>query len=133
MEIKINTNQPMVGEAMMRNSPGLDRTALIRPVSKDEESGFRKVEKEGREEKRQSLTRKLAPDTIKEMVDETQSNLADLSIQVGFKIDQKTDDVVIQVFSRDTGELIREIPPEDLVRLNQKLVELRGVLFDDKA
>lgn len=133
MEIKISTNQPMVGEAMMRHSPGLDRTALIRPVSKDEESAFRKVDKEGREEKRQSLMQKLTPDTVREMVDETQSNLADLSIQVGFKIDKKTEDVVIQVFKGDTGELIREIPPEDLVRLNEKLVELRGVLFDEKA
>jgi flagellar protein FlaG len=41
--------------------------------------------------------------------------------------------MVVRVFNRATEELIREIPPEDLLQLHKKIVELRGVLFDKRA
>lgn len=40
---------------------------------------------------------------------------------------------VVQVRNRDSGEVIRQIPPENLVRVRDKLEELRGILFDSKV
>jgi flagellar protein FlaG len=41
--------------------------------------------------------------------------------------------MVIRIFNRETEELVRQIPPEQLLRLHQKIAELRGVLFDERA
>jgi flagellar protein FlaG len=40
---------------------------------------------------------------------------------------------MVQLINRDTREMIRQISPEELLQLNNKLEELRGVLFDGEA
>lgn len=53
----------------------------------------------------------------------------DLNIQV----DHDTDKVIVKVLSRETGEVIREIPPEELLRLASRMEEMAGVLIDERA
>jgi hypothetical protein len=40
---------------------------------------------------------------------------------------------VVQVRDSNTGEVIRQIPPEQVTRFRDKLEKLRGILFDGKA
>ncbi len=40
--------------------------------------------------------------------------------------------VVVQVISEDTGEVIRQVPPEEFLEFAVKFRELLGVLFDEK-
>ncbi|MEW6441343.1 MAG: flagellar protein FlaG [bacterium] len=54
-------------------------------------------------------------------------------VGIHFEIQEETGDVSVEVMNRETGELIRRIPPEDVSRLHQKLEELRGLLVDKKA
>lgn len=70
---------------------------------------------------------------IKDLVSQVQSYLDDLDFNLNFKVDDDTKDLIVQVVRSDTGELIRQIPPEELRNLRQKLEELRGVLFDGKV
>jgi flagellar protein FlaG len=62
-----------------------------------------------------------------------QSYLADLNTRLSFEVYDKTGELVVKVINRDTQEVIRQIPSEELLRLHDKLEELRGVLFNDKA
>jgi flagellar protein FlaG len=49
------------------------------------------------------------------------------------KIHEQTRAVVMKVFNRDTGELIREIPPEKTLDIFYKMMEIAGILFDEKV
>lgn len=45
---------------------------------------------------------------------------------------EKTKRVSIKVFDEDTGEMIREIPPEKSLDMLQKMWEMAGILVDEK-
>jgi flagellar protein FlaG len=50
---------------------------------------------------------------------------------LGFSIDSETDIVVVKVTNKETGELVRQIPAEAVVRLAGKMEDLKGLLLDE--
>ncbi|MEJ2726789.1 MAG: flagellar protein FlaG [Deltaproteobacteria bacterium] len=53
-----------------------------------------------------------------------------LNKSIHFEVSSETNDVVIQVIDRQTGKIIRQIPPEELLNLRRSFQEVCGVLFD---
>lgn len=47
-------------------------------------------------------------------------------------IHEKTNDIMVKVLNKDTGELIREVPPEKTLDLVAKMMEIAGILVDEK-
>ncbi|MFD5021747.1 flagellar protein FlaG [Paenibacillus sp. NPDC058367] len=47
-------------------------------------------------------------------------------------IHEKTHDIMVKVLNKDTGELIREVPPEKTLDLVAKMMEIAGILVDEK-
>jgi uncharacterized FlaG/YvyC family protein len=41
--------------------------------------------------------------------------------------------MVIEVREKESGDLIIQFPPESLLRMNERLEEIAGVLFDRKS
>jgi len=52
---------------------------------------------------------------------------------VQFEIDSKTGSTVILVVDQTTDEIIRRIPPEEMLALQEHIAEMRGLLFDRKG
>lgn len=48
-------------------------------------------------------------------------------------IHEKTRTVMIKVMNKETGELIREIPPEKTLDLVVKMMEFAGILVDERV
>ncbi|MFF2018105.1 flagellar protein FlaG [Paenibacillus sp. NPDC058177] len=48
-------------------------------------------------------------------------------------VHQKTHAIMVKVLNKDTGELIREIPPEKTLDLVAKMMEIAGILVDEKV
>jgi flagellar protein FlaG len=71
----------------------------------------------------------------RQMLEEAISRLNDQlerkQTNLGFRIDDQTDIVVVSVTNKETGKLIRQIPAEAVVRLSQNIESLKGVLFDE--
>ena len=131
METKIREIQPMAAEAWVRHDPGLQDSQLIMPVGKNEPGSRTEVKADDKSP--QGGAPRLGPEKSKELVEEVQRYLEEFNIELNFKVHDKTGEVIVQVFNRDTGKMIRQIPPDDLVRLHEKLEELRGVLFNGKV
>ena len=69
-----------------------------------------------------------------EMLDELSSDLETLhSVGLSFSKHEDTGRTFIKVINKDTDELIREIPAEDVLDMAAKLDEMIGILFDAKA
>jgi len=78
---------------------------------------------------------RLDREQVAKMVEEAQQRLESLgsSLKLAIQQDTKADAIVVQVSERETGEVIRQIPPEDLLELKKKLEDLVGLLFDSSA
>ncbi len=53
-----------------------------------------------------------------------------VNIRVAFHVDGETGDVTIKVIDNATGEVVRYIPPEELMSIAQKLREFAGFVVD---
>lgn len=132
MEAKLREIQPVPAESWMRPNHDLSEPPLIQPTVKtDASESARGFSRERKPQDGTALQRD--PGKTIELVEEVQDYLDNLNIQLSFKIHEKTGDMVVQVLNRETGELIRQLPPEELLDLKDKLSELRGVLFHQKA
>jgi len=50
-----------------------------------------------------------------------------------FKIDRDTNMIVIKIKDPETGEIIRQIPPELALKMAKNIQELLGVLMDERV
>lgn len=66
--------------------------------------------------------------TIERAVKSLQGPQTTLEISVH----EKTHDIMVKVLNKDTGELIREVPPEKTLDLVAKMMEIAGILIDEK-
>ncbi|WP_342651046.1 flagellar protein FlaG [Pseudomonas sp. REB1044] len=69
---------------------------------------------------------KHAVSQIEEFMKQTQRNLQ-------FSTDEESGKIVVKVIASETGELIRQIPSEEALRIAHSLSDVKSVLFDAKA
>ncbi len=50
-----------------------------------------------------------------------------------FSIHEKTKEIIVRVYNKETGELIREIPPEKILDIVAKIWELAGLIVDERV
>ncbi|MDA8164950.1 MAG: flagellar protein FlaG [Desulfobacteraceae bacterium] len=72
-------------------------------------------------------------DRITKTAQEIQKRLDDLGTKLSFSLDKATDSIVIQVKDKESGEVVRQIPSEEMLELKAKLEKLLGILFDKKV
>ena len=67
------------------------------------------------------------------MAEDLQNNLKVLhDVNLQFSVHQASGQVVVAVTDKESGELIREIPSREMLKLSAKLEEMMGMLFDQK-
>jgi flagellar protein FlaG len=133
MEVKADAVQPDVAEVWARRQQETKPTPRIKPVNETEAAVFRKEDKEDSQKKKGEGPSELDTGAVREMAERTQAYLDDLKIKLDFEVYEETGEMVIRIFNRETEELLREIPPKDLLELHHKVAELRGILFDQKV
>ncbi|MAV15541.1 MAG: hypothetical protein CMG08_01865 [Candidatus Marinimicrobia bacterium] len=52
--------------------------------------------------------------------------------KVGFHYDQQNERHIVLVKDKDTNEIIREIPPKEMVDLLKNLEDITGIIYDNK-
>lgn len=56
-----------------------------------------------------------------------------VSQKLEFSVDKDTDEFVVKVMDKETGEVIRQIPSEELLKIAKALDKLQGLLVKDQA
>lgn len=107
-------NMPVYTEAVQQSQPMVKQTA--------------KTEKESQ----RNGQREHAPSeaTISESVARANRHMAKTRCEYSYH--EKTKRVSIKVFDDETGEVIREIPPEKSLDMLQKMWEMAGIMVDEK-
>jgi len=70
---------------------------------------------------------------LKNVVSELNNLVRELHRELQFSVDDKSGETVIKVIDRETEEVVRQIPSEEVVRMRQRLQETAGVIFQDSA
>lgn len=68
---------------------------------------------------------------LEKAVDMLNSALARDPVALRFSIDETLNRPVVSVISEKTGEVIHQLPKEEVIRAVKNLEQMRGVLFED--
>ncbi|OCX94167.1 MAG: flagellin [Pseudomonas sp. CO183] len=83
-----------------------------------------------------SLDPEIMPDKaeqaldVGEVVARIRAQVQTLQRNLNFSVDKSTGEVVVQVIDGDSGKMVRQIPSEDVLRLAERLDEMRSLLFE---
>jgi flagellar protein FlaG len=84
-------------------------------------------------QKSQREREKLSPELLEEALKNLKEKLSMLNTQLKIEIDKETDIVVVKVIDKQSKEVIRQIPPEYVLKIAKYLDEIAGLLFSEKA
>jgi len=69
-----------------------------------------------------------------EAVRSIQKDMELLNTRIAFRVDKKSDEIVVDVIDKDTNQVIRQIPSEEMLRIRVAFKELiKGLLLDVTA
>ena len=70
---------------------------------------------------------------LQESIQELDAKYPIFNSTLTFNIDKQSGRTIIRIVDNDTDEIIREIPPENLLKVTEKLSEFIGLLVDAKV
>lgn len=76
-----------------------------------------------------NLSREKLSESIQQLNDQLQKFNRDLQ----FVADEGTGKRVVKVIDSNTGAVIRQIPPEEILRIMQNIDNMSGLIFNNKA
>ena len=76
---------------------------------------------------------KLNHQPVPQLVDQVNDHMRSLGTKIQFTVDSRTGKQVVIVAEKETGRVIRQIPPEEMLELAAKMKELVGIIYNGKA
>ena len=70
---------------------------------------------------------------LEKALEEVNQRMQGAGRNLAFSLDEKANRLVIKVTNAKTGEVVRQIPDETILRIAHSLEELKGVLYDESA
>lgn len=78
--------------------------------------------------------KKLSISQMKGLVADVQQNLKMVhNVDLQFSVHEASGKIMVTVTDKDTGKVIREIPPSEILNLAAKFDEMIGLIFDQKG
>lgn len=69
---------------------------------------------------------------VKVAVDKANKVLFKNNTHLQFRIHEKTNEVMVKIINDETGDVVKEIPPEKMLDMVAKLWEIAGIILDEK-
>ena len=70
---------------------------------------------------------------LEEVVKRLNEQMKDYKRDLGFSVDNRINTFIVTVRNTNTGEVIRQIPNEVIVKFAHSLEDLKGILFNGKS
>lgn len=119
MSVKLNLSYPVAKPATPVVEQSLEKSqANVLPVSEVKELSKSHEEDQGR---------------LKSAVQEIEKFVQSVKRNLEFSIDEASGKVVVKVIASDSGEVVRQIPNEEVLRLANSLSDASSLLFSAQA
>ena len=130
--MQLDSIRPTAGHhtAAAPESPSGPRQGA-QPRSRSQES----AEDAGAQEIQQDRLDRQTPsaEELREVVEELSKYTGWGNFDISFSRDDKTDSLVVTLTERDSGEMIRQFPPEEILSLRSHIQHVLGLVFDHMA
>lgn len=70
---------------------------------------------------------------LEKIVDKLSQQFRSKNTSLNFSIDEETKSLVVKVIDSESEEVIRQIPPDEILAIRKRIQELLGVIFDKEA
>lgn len=119
-------------------SPAVEREdrekMQVTPIAEGGESSKAELDKQAQRRREAQQQVAVSAEEAAEAVREMQERLDSIgNTRLNFSVREKPDAVVVQITDKKSGDLVRQFPAEEALQIRQKLDELVGLLFDEKA
>ncbi len=120
----------MLVEPIDRPRPKIEAPAAVEPTTKAVEPS-KAPGSDASPEKRQEAT--VDTELLQDVLEVAQKHFQSLSVGLEFSVHSKTGRMKVTVLDKETGDTIREIPPDEILNMMARIDEMMGVVFDQKA
>ena len=72
-------------------------------------------------------------DEVRESVKDVNEIVDKVKESLSFQIHEDTEELMVQVIDVNTEEVIKELPPEEMLDLKARIHEMVGILIDEKV
>ncbi len=128
MDIEITSNITAIMPGTVQ--PGLTRPSPEPRIKQDANGVPDQVAKS--DDKISQDANSLSKQVKKEMGN-INKQLQAMNYSIRFSIDDTLKDLVVKIVDKDTDKVIRQIPPEDVLKLRKHMQDMIGLLLEDKA
>jgi flagellar protein FlaG len=108
----------------------------IVPGAKTRERSHIKAEKAVKEEEKVTNSDDLKKQEnidISEAMERVAGTAKLFNRKIQLEVDRESDMVIVKIVDSETNEVIRQVPPEELVRLSKNATDLKGLLIDKEG
>ncbi len=80
------------------------------------------------------VTQKEIPEEkLKDAIQVANDFLRMVNVRFEYRLDEKTQKEVVEVYDQNTGEKLRQFPPEEILNMLEKMYDMLGILVDDRV
>ena len=76
---------------------------------------------------------KLSEEEVEDVAEFLNDTASHFNVSLTFKVNDDPDRIVVSVVDKETDEVIRQVPSEEVLQLAERLNEMVGVLFNETA
>lgn len=69
-------------------------------------------------------------DEIQQDIEKMNDQLKSMNRSIRFSVDDESHDIVVKVVDENTGDVVMEIPPEEVLKLRERMSEMSGLLVE---
>jgi len=104
----------------------------VEALNRKDQQEVQQNEQNNQNQKQESVEN-IPPKVLKTAVENLNKKLQMLNSQLKVETDEDTGIRVIKIIDKETDEVIRQIPPEVMLKIAKYLDEVTGLLFNEKA
>ncbi|WP_318556864.1 flagellar protein FlaG [Geobacter anodireducens] len=108
-------------------------TIVAKSRQDEEEKRAARPVEQVREPEKESDKGKSEEERVKEAAERINAFIESVSRDLEFSVDKDTNRTVVKVLARENGEVIRQIPAEEILKIAKVLDELKGLIIREKA
>ena len=113
-------------EIRVRDSHKVGESEKLQPIDKKMADSKESVELQ------ESQVPKNAPEQIKEVIARLQQTLQNIEPKIELSVDKELKQVIFRILDKESGELIRQIPSEEVLELNRFFADQSGLFVEEE-
>lgn len=120
-------------DATINSTASITKVQAKQEASVESAKSLNLLSKEVQKESNTEYTKEeLSNAFVEKAIDKANYTFEIQNRSLRFKIHERTNEVIVKVIDSETQEVIREIPPEKLLDMFANMLEMAGLLVDER-